>query len=129
MTNALKNQISTNSPVIVHVLETLDPLDPKLLYQAIDLCQGRPVLIIAVSKTGLIEAKSCVPENMVTNKFSAEKWLEPLTSQYGAKSFAPKGQNGQLKSNMESCRYHKTSFEEDLRKSVENCIKFAKENM
>ncbi|PNF17360.1 hypothetical protein B7P43_G02965, partial [Cryptotermes secundus] len=89
----MQTLLATNqSSFLVHFLQCSSTTDTVPLQKATRMCPHIPVLLLAHSE-GLIKARCCVPEALVSRNFSAQLWMQSVLQVLRAQGAAPRGQN------------------------------------
>lgn len=84
---------------LVHFLQCSSFEEDIPLQKATKLCSGLPVLLLARSE-GTIKARCCVPEDVASEKFNAQLWMQLVVKTLKGQGFVPRGQNPNLVYNM-----------------------------
>ncbi|GLV40333.1 Alanyl-tRNA synthetase mitochondrial [Carabus blaptoides fortunei] len=114
-----------NKPYIVHFLGCSSILDNVPLQRATKVCANVPVIVISYSDD-MAKARCCVPQNMVTDKFNAELWLNnTVVNVFKSSSSAPKGQDATLVCNMKAKRIKKIHWDSLIEEALVSAKKFA----
>lgn len=119
----------TTHPFLVHVMRCSGLAETIPLQKATKLCTDRPVIIISHSD-GNVRARCCVPKDLVSPDFSAEKWLtvfvETLDGQMAA---TQKGQINSEVAMMKSKRLREEMANEQLAEALKLANIYAQEHL
>nr|CAI5830547.1 unnamed protein product [Callosobruchus analis] len=132
MKSALNSNVKTtksNNKYIVHYLRSSTMLDNVPLQKATKLCPDLPILVISFADN-TVKARCCVPKNLNSEHFNAEKWLkETVADVFKSKAAPPKGQDGAIVCNMKAKKIHVQEWDTLLKDSIEKAKKYANENL
>ncbi|KAG5900572.1 hypothetical protein JTB14_022877 [Gonioctena quinquepunctata] len=132
MKNALDSNIkttNTNQKYIIHYLRSSTMLENVPLQKATKLCPDLPILVIAYADN-TVKARCCVPKNLKTDNFNAEKWMkETVATVFKSRAAPPKGQDGNLVCNMKAKKVHVQEWDPLLKDSLEKAQKYIEENL
>nr|XP_023017698.1 alanine--tRNA ligase, mitochondrial [Leptinotarsa decemlineata] len=132
MKNALESNVKTtnsNKRYIIHYLRSSMMLENVPLQKATKLCPDLPILVLAYADN-MVKARCCVPKNLKTEKFNAEKWMkETVAEVFKSRAAPPKGQDGSLVCNMKAKKVHVQEWDPLLKDSLERAEKYIKENL
>ncbi|CAG9859655.1 unnamed protein product [Phyllotreta striolata] len=131
MQSALESNIRTtksNRKYLIHYLRSSTMLDNVPLQKATKLCPDLPILVIAyVDNT--VKARCCVPKDVKTDSFTAEKWMNEIASVFNSRAAPPKGQDGGLVCNMKAKRVHVQDLDPLLKDGMQKAQKYIEENL
>lgn len=113
---------------IVHNLSSSALMEDVKLQKATRLCTDRPVLVMCVSG-GQMKARACVPEAMVSDTFSADRWLQEVATVFKGTVAPPKGQDGALVCNMKAVKVKTSAVEEQIERALNRANEFARQNL
>ncbi|KAJ8925311.1 hypothetical protein NQ315_009141 [Exocentrus adspersus] len=132
MKNVLDSNVKrtkSNKEYVIHYLRTSLILDSVPLQKATRLCPHLPILVISYAHN-MVKARCCVPKNIRTDKFNAEKWMkETVASVFKSQTAPPKGQDGSLVCNMKSKKVHLQEWDPLLNECLEKAEKYIQENL
>jgi alanyl-tRNA synthetase len=113
-----------HSTHIVHFLETSPLMESVPLQKATKCCPNHPVLVLSLTD-GVIKGRCCIPKQLITDSFTAEKWLRVMGNVFGAQIAPPKGQNAAEVCNMKAKKVNYSDFEEHLEIAINKANEFA----
>lgn len=129
MKDVIENSPKETHPFIVHFLTCATLLESVHLQRATQFCTNRPILVLS-STDGQIKATCCVPQNFVTEKFSAHLWLTTVANLLGTEIYPPtSGLNRDEVCHMKPKKLTSVIFDEQLEAAMQQAIDFAKINM
>lgn len=125
MRAVLADRPSHQFPFIVYNLSSSVLMEDVKLQKATRLCPDRPVLVVCQS-SGLVKARACVPQHLVTDEFNALIWLQTVAAIFGGQLAPPKGQNPDEVCNMKAVKVATALAEDQIELATEEAITFAK---
>lgn len=129
MRKELERKPIADNPFLIHVLQCSGLMETVPLQKATKLCSDRPVIIISHSDVD-VRARCCVPKNLVSQDFSAEKWLSAFAETLGGQMMAPqKGQNTSEVAVMKSKRLRKMLANEQLEVALKKAKIYAQQHL
>jgi alanyl-tRNA synthetase len=116
------------SKFIVHFLACSDLMKNVSLQKATRLIDNKKPIIAVTCVDDEIKARCCVPQEMINDKFDAEKWLKSFAETYKSKVEPPKGQNKLEVCFMRGRKIKPDSFHSMLERAVKSAEHYASEN-
>lgn len=153
----MKNVVHTSTmPFVVHCLQPINTtLEEVSLQRVTNLCTKTPVLVIAHT-SGKVKARCCVPkvkysfvkrlfssrilnsslknrivfpQEMVTNSFNAEFWMNIILPIFRGQAVAPKDEDPSLVCHMKVTRVRTKNLPLLVDKAINEATKFASVNV
>lgn len=125
----LEKTSKTQQKYIIHYLRTSMIMETVPLHRATKLCKNIPVIVISYTDN-VVQARCCVPKELCSENFNAEKWLtESILSIFKGQIMSAKGQNQKLVCNMKSKRINVQDWDILLENSVSAAKKFVEDNL
>jgi alanyl-tRNA synthetase len=122
--NHLLQQLPKDFTHIVHFLETSSLMESVPLQKATKCVPYHPVLVLSLTD-GVIKGRCCIPKHLVSDTFTAEKWLAVVGDVFQAQVSAPKGQSAAEVCNLKAKKVNNADFEEQLEVAIEKANEFA----
>ncbi|KAF5291353.1 hypothetical protein FQA39_LY03504 [Lamprigera yunnana] len=115
---------------IVHYLQCSKDMTEHIpLHKATKLCSKVPVLVISYSDK-IVRARCCVPKEMKTDNFDAEKWLgNTIGTVFNSAPLKMKNQDCSLACNMKGKKIENDSWDTLLKKSIRAAESYAKQHL
>lgn len=76
MDNILTNRAKYNEPIVVHTINSVNPLEIILIRNAIAMAEQFPTVLFNVSNERLVSARASLPMKYSSERFNAEIWLK-----------------------------------------------------
>lgn len=124
----LQDRPKEEYPFIVHNLTSSALMEDVKLQKATRLCPDRPILVMCVTGD-LVKARACVPAQLTSDKFNAERWLAKVANIFKGSVAAPKGQNAALVCNMRPIKVKSSIVEEQIEEALSEATEFAQRNL
>ncbi|KAJ8983104.1 hypothetical protein NQ317_001847 [Molorchus minor] len=132
MQTALESNIKTtksNQKYIIHYLRSSMVLKSVPLQKATRLCPDIPILVISYADS-MVKARCCIPKELRTEKFNAEKWMkQSVVSVFKSRAAPPKGQDGTVTCNMKEKKVHVQDWDPLLNECLERARRYIEENL
>lgn len=130
MKNVLENSPQEVHPFIVHFLTCATLLETVHLQKATRFCTDRPIIVLS-SSDGEINARCCVPEKFVTEKFSAYLWLSTVANAFETELIcpSPSGLHKDEVCHIKPKTLTSITFDEKLEAAMQQASDFARINM
>ncbi|KAK4884555.1 hypothetical protein RN001_000826 [Aquatica leii] len=123
------NEENTDKKFIVHYLKCSKNMENIPLHKATKVCRNLPVLVISYSDN-VVKARCCVPKDMKSPNFDAEKWLEnTVTSIFRSAPSKAKDQDTSLVCNMKGKKVDSDKWDMLLKKSIEAAKHYAEQHL
>ncbi|XP_070490768.1 alanine--tRNA ligase, mitochondrial [Chironomus tepperi] len=117
-----------DSKFIVHFLTCSELMKNVSLQKATRLIDDQKPVIIVSYVDDEVKARCCVPQQLINEKFDAEKWLKSFADNLKSKVEPPKGQNKLEVCFMKGRKVKADLFDSMLQTATKSAEKFASEN-
>lgn len=118
----------SNSKFIVHFLACSDLMKNVSLQKATRMISDEKAIIAVSLADEEVKARCCVPKELVSEHFDAEKWLRIFSESFKSKVEPPKGQNKLEVCFMKGRKIKPDKFDNMLQAAIESAEKYALEN-
>lgn len=132
MQNVLDSKIQiteSNKKYIIHYLRTSMILETVPLQRATKMCKNIPVMVISYTDN-IVQARCCVPKQVCTDKFTADKWLqESVVKVFEGHVMNVKGQKDKFVCNMKPKKVNIQDWDFLLKCSMKAAQEFVEKNL
>lgn len=76
MNDVLSKCAELHEPIVVHVIDSVNPLEIILLREATDLAKQYPTILFNISNGRLVSTRASIPTQYTSERFDAGIWLK-----------------------------------------------------